>query len=235
MHPRGTRVARSGGTVKRAGPAAEDVFADYLAAVRAGDRRAAFHVIDEARDAGVELHVLHLEVFQPTLREVGRLWQENVLTVADEHLATAITQAAMARAFEQRFTWSDAGQHTLIAACADTERHEVGLRMICDLLELQGWETTFLGATVPIDSLVTMIERKRPDAVALSVALAPHIPRLRAVVDQIRALIDEPPLILVGGRPFLDDPSLATRIGADLTAADAVEAVTLLREHVGAS
>jgi MerR family transcriptional regulator, light-induced transcriptional regulator len=211
---------------------AGEVLAAYLAALREGDRRLAFLAIDRARAEGVDLATLYLEVFQPALREVGRLWQDNEISVADEHLATAITQAAMARAFERAFTWSDDGSHSLVAACADTERHEVGLRMICDLLEMQGWDTTYLGATVPVESLVTMIERRQPDAVALSVALTPHVPRLRLVVEEIRSLIEEPPIILVGGRPFLDDPSLATRIGADFTAPDAVQAVELLQQRV---
>lgn len=216
-----------------AGPVAVgDAFRDYLAAIRAGDRRAAFAAIDAAREAGVDLGSLYMEVFQPAMREIGRLWQENEISVADEHLATAITQAAMARAFEHAFSWGPGGGRSLLAACADLERHEVGLRMICDLLDLRGWDTTYLGATVPLDSLVAMVRRKRPDAVALSVAIAPHLPRLRLMIEAIRSLIPDPPLILVGGRPFLDDPTLATRVGADLTAPDALQAVELLEQRI---
>ena len=47
--------------------------------------------------------------------------------MADEHLATAITQAAMARLFEQEYTWTPDPRRTLIGACVDPERHEVGL------------------------------------------------------------------------------------------------------------
>jgi methanogenic corrinoid protein MtbC1 len=115
----------------------------------------------------------------------------------------------------------------------DVERHEVGLRMLCDLLDLEGWHTTYLGATVPIESLVAMVRRLRPDVVALSAALSPHLPRLRAMVEAIRdALGDARPLIIVGGRPFLDDPSLGQRLGADLSAQNATEAVRLLGERV---
>jgi MerR family transcriptional regulator, light-induced transcriptional regulator len=212
-----------------------EIFDAYLGALREGDRRRSFEVIDEAREAGLELGTLYLEVFQPALREIGQLWQDNVITVAEEHLATAITQAAMARAFERAFSWSGQPGHSLIAACADTERHEVGLRMICDLLEVRGWDTVYLGAAVPVDSLVAMVQRRRPDAVALSAAITPHLPRLGMMIEQIRMLIPDPPLILVGGRPFLEDPSLATRLGADLTASDAVEAVALLEQRVASA
>ena len=47
-----------------------------------------------------------------------------------------------------------------------------------------------------------------------------------------QALGKQRPLVIVGGRPFLDDPTLATRLGADFTATNAVEAVRLFSERV---
>lgn len=206
----------------------------YLRALRAGDRRGAFAVIDAARAAGLDLGAIYMHVFQPALREIGRLWQENEITVADEHLATAITQAAMARVYEQAVTWTRTQAHTIVAACVDTERHEVGLRMLCDLLECEGWDATYLGATVPTASLVAMVRARRPDVLALSAALPPHLPRLREAISAVReALGDDAPLILAGGRALGDDLALATRLGADLTAVDAADAVDLLRRRIG--
>ena len=213
-----------------------DAYEGYVRAIRSGDRRAAFRVIDDAHDAGLDVGCIYLDVFQPALREVGRLWQENEITVADEHLATAITQAAMVRLYERAYAWEADGGPTLVAACADVERHEVGLRMLCDLLELRGWRTRYLGAAVPVESLVAMVRTHPPDAVALSASIAPHLPRVRATIAAIRlALGDAAPPILVGGRAFLDDPALAERVGADLTAPDAVQAVALLERRVGAA
>src|SRR3978361_1343078 len=113
----------------------------YLAALRAGDRRRALQVVATARSAGIELRELYLEVFQPALREVGRLWQENQMTIAQEHLATAITQIAMAKLHSESIADAPRGSLTptltltVLAACADSELHAVGLRMVCDLLE----------------------------------------------------------------------------------------------------
>ncbi|HEX8318726.1 cobalamin B12-binding domain-containing protein [Longimicrobium sp.] len=205
----------------------------YLAAVLEGSRRTAFGVVDEAFRDGIGLRELYLGVFQPAMRDIGRLWQENRITVADEHLATAITQAAMARLYDELFRGGGAAGPLLIAACADTERHELGLRMICDVLEMEGWDTVFLGATVPIEDLVAMVRERRPHVVALSASISPHLPRVRATIDAIReAMPGAAPLIAVGGRAFADDPGLAERLGADLTAADAVQAARLLKERV---
>ena len=212
-----------------------EAYGAYLGAIRAGDRRAAFAAIDQAVEAGVPLRALYLEVFQPALREIGRLWQENRITVADEHLATAITQAAMARLYDRLFSAARSDGRLLVAACADLERHEVGLRMICDILEMDGWDTVFLGATVPVEDLVDMVRRRRPDVVALSASIAPHLSRVREAIRAIREEAPEPPpVIAVGGRPFLEDPELAVRLGADLTARDAAEAAERLKERFAA-
>ena len=206
---------------------------DFLDALRRGDRRDAFRAVDAALDAGTELRGIYLDVVQPAMREIGRLWQENELTVAEEHLATAIVQSAMSRTFERVFVWRDLRTPLLVAACADTERHQIGLRMLCDLLEMEGWATTYLGASVPIESLVDFVRKHQPAAVAISATIAPHIPRVRAAIAAIRAAnLPQQPVVAVGGRLFLSDPSLAIRLGADLTATDASDAVRALDEKV---
>ena len=204
----------------------------YLDALRTGDRRHALTVVEDARAAGLGLPALYLDVFQPALREIGRLWQENKITVAEEHLATAITQVAMGRLYTDFCMTTARNGYTLLAACAEQERHEVGLRMICDLLELEGWDATYLGASVPQDTLVAMVLRDRPDVLALSASLAPHLPQVRALIQAVCAATgDGVPYILVGGRPFLDDPSLAQRLGANAMARDPLDAVARLRER----
>lgn len=209
-----------------------DLYAAWLAALREGDRRAAQEVVRRAREEGLALTEIYLEIFQPALQEIGRLWQENEISVADEHLATAITQMAMAQFYDELFASPSAGGPTLIGACVDVERHEVGLRMLCDLLEVEGWDTTYLGAAVPIGGLVHMVRDRQPDVVALSAALMPHVSRVAQVVAALReGLGERTPTILVGGRAFVENPALASGVGADLTASTAAGAVNLLKER----
>ena len=209
-----------------------DWYQPYVVALRAGDRRRALAVVDEARAAKLDLATLYLEVFQPSLREMGRLWQENEITVADEHLATAITQIAMGRLYVEFCSSAKPNGRTLLAACGADERHELGLRMVCDLLELEGWDARFLGAAVPDDDLVAMVLEHRPDALALSASIAPHLPPLRATIQAVRAACGAAvPYIIVGGRPFLDDDTLMQRVGADAMGRDAAEAALRLRER----
>lgn len=210
----------------------DDVYDAYLDAVLSGDRRRAFQVVDDALEAGSSLHTLYLDVLQRAQRETGRLWQEDRITVAEEHLATAIAHAVLAHFFDRYIAGRPRGEHTLVAACPEGELHTVGLRMVTDLLENEGWDALYLGASVPSRDLADMVRERRPDVVALSASIDPHVARVEETIRAIRdAAGDRLPLILVGGRVFDTDPERAYRIGADLVAADAAKAVGALQRR----
>jgi methanogenic corrinoid protein MtbC1 len=208
----------------------EAVLSEYVAGLKAGDRRRAIGAIADAHAAGVDLRTLYLAVLQPALREVGRLWECGELTVAQEHLATAITQTVMSR-LAMDAPLPAAGGPTVLAACLDAERHAVGLRMLCDLLELEGWTAVYLGATVPARDLVQMIAERRPQALALSVSLPPHLLAVRQAISEVRSLGSPQPIVVVGGRA-VTGPEIAERLGADFTASDAGAAVEELKRRV---
>jgi len=207
------------------------VLSEYLDGLASGNARRAMAAVETARRDGLDLRTLYLHVLQPALHEVGRRWETGAMSVAEEHLATAVTQTVMSRLAGELFLQAPTGGPTLVAGCVDDERHDVGLRMLCDLLELEGWSTVYLGPTVPTRDLVRMVAARRPDALALSVSLAPHLLAVRDAIAQVRGLEPPRPVVMVGGRALASAPDLAARLGADLTASDAGEAVALLEER----
>jgi len=48
-------------------------------------------LFDEGLAAGVSVPELYLEVIRPAQYEIGRLWQANLVTVAEEHVATSVS------------------------------------------------------------------------------------------------------------------------------------------------
>lgn len=208
-----------------------DLARAYREAVLAGRRNDATTLISDAVQAGVPVREIYLEVFQPVQRELGTLWEQNRITVAQEHLATAITQLCMSQLYPQIFS-TDRNGLSMIATCVGGELHEIGVRMVADFFEMAGWDTRFYGANTPTDSILAAIHEVRPDTLAVSTSM-PY--NLTSVVDLISAVrsIDKPvPLILVGGRPFNIDPNLWRTVGADLYAADAEMAIRVAEREV---
>jgi methanogenic corrinoid protein MtbC1 len=68
----------------------------YLEALRKGDARAAYQVVDALVDAGTSFDELCEEVVRPALYEIGELWASGEITVADEHVASAISDTILA-------------------------------------------------------------------------------------------------------------------------------------------
>jgi signal transduction histidine kinase/CheY-like chemotaxis protein len=203
------------------------VAGEYLRLLLACQRHAAGRLILDAVDSGVAIRDVYLQVVQPCQRELGRLWQAGRITVALEHYCTAATQLIMSQLAPRLFSTERNGRRAVIA-CVAGEAHEVGPRMVADLLELSGWDTIYLGANVPVRGVVQALTEHRPDLLALSVTMAYHLP---AVVDLIAAVRAEPACagvrIMVGGRLFDVEPDLRQRVGADGHAADADEACRL--------
>ena len=108
----------------------------------------------DAVNSGVPVRDIYLQVFQPAQYEIGRLWQTNRISVAQEHYCTAATQLIMSQLYPLIFSSPRNGLR-MVAACVQGDSHELGLRMVSDFFELEGWDTLFLGASTPAGSTST--------------------------------------------------------------------------------
>jgi len=200
---------------------------EYLQALLRGDRRVAHQLILDAAHQGKAVRDLYLNVFQRTQYEIGRLWQVNEISVAQEHYCTAATQLIMAQLYPYIFGSEKKGG-TLVATCVSGDLHEIGARMLADFFEMEGWDTHFLGANVPTPSVVQILIERRATLLGISATITYH---LRAVEELIAAVRRAPACrevkIIVGGYPFKIAPELWRSVGADGFAEDASQAVAL--------
>lgn len=73
----------------------------FLAAIVSGQRQAALNIVQEAlRNSARHLHI-YVDVITQALRSVGSLWEQNKISVAQEHTATAIAQYVIAMIYPQ--------------------------------------------------------------------------------------------------------------------------------------
>lgn len=196
----------------------------FTAAILAGDHEAARRLLQAALRSGLG-HV-HERIVAPALEEVGRRWYENRITVADEHLASAVAQAAVASLYPL-IRWPAGGPRAVVG-CAEPERHTFGARMVADLLASDGWQTTFTSGG---SSLTRALEDAGPGAVrlvAVSITLGAHVPAARALIQRVRESAPGAK-ILVGGRAVAALPDAAKLLGADAIAASASQAVRVAR------
>ncbi len=199
----------------------------YLEALLRADRYGAMEMIQAEVEAHQNVREVYRHVFIPVQREVGRMWQLNQVSVGQEHFSTAVTQMVMSQLYPLVFSRQKNGR-VFVGACASGELHEVGMRIVTDFFEMAGWETYYLGANMNPVGLCNSLAARGAHVVGISSTLTVHIPRVREMIDAVRA---DPGLrhvkVLVGGYPFMVAPDLWRDLGADGCAADPDEVVAL--------
>ena len=210
----------------------QTLFARYLEAQLAGDRRAALRVVlEDGLAAGHSVSDLHTGVVQAAQAEIGRMWQDNRISIAQEHMATAISHVVASRLFEEAKPEARIGKRILVA-CVAGEYHEFPARLVADYLDLGGFDVLYLGANVPTDHLIAMVRDTMPDLVALSVTMSFNVPALRDALRRIRAAFPTLPL-LMGGHALAWEPGLADECGGATCDADPDSVVRAAREQLG--
>ena len=160
---------------------------------------------------GIPIETLYAAVIAPAMWRIGCLWEEGAITVADEHLATAITHRVMASAYGASFARAGSRSGRILLAAVEGQQHALGLRMAADVLELAGYEVIYLGADVPLDALLAAVGARRPDVVGLSATTAPAPSSLPTAISRLRQSFPETP-ILLGGQGVGEEPLLAGRV-----------------------
>jgi methanogenic corrinoid protein MtbC1 len=187
----------------------------YLDALRAADLAGAYKVASRALERGMSMAALYQRVIAPAMHQLGRLWEEGVITVADEHLATALTHRLLAvlRPPQLLELTPDArsDRPRAMLAAVQGEQHALGLRMAADLLEDGGYQVAYLGADVPTEALLQAVDSLSPDLLGLSATMPESTQRLEGVVEVVRS--EQPRLpLLFGGQgsrsPRLDEGTL---------------------------
>jgi len=195
-----------------------------------GDREKAWAVIAQAVTSGVPVRDIYLQVFQPVLRETGRLWQIGEAGIAQEHYVTSSILLFISRLHDQiHSAAAKTGRRgkTLVAGCVSDELHDVGIRIVADFFEMDGWDTYYIGGNIPAQSLLEAVRNRNADVVALSSTMAFHLPVVHYLVRSLRAdPTTKDVKIIVGGYPFNIVPDLWKQVGADAFAGNAEAAVT---------
>ena len=196
----------------------------YGQALSAGDADEARRVVDDAIDRGIGQASIYFGIFAPALADIGDAWISGELNIAAEHHATSITLREIGRVGEiGRSNRKRENGGTVIVAAVEGEMHWVGIRMISELFQMDGWNVADLGQDNPIDDLAKLVKQRQPDLVVLSLTRPDRIPVARKAARMLKEL-ENGPVVFVGGpeatlQTFNDD------IHADLVSANPLQAI----------
>ena len=148
-----------------------DNFADeFLANLLLGNRINCSIIARKYLEQNHTYPELYENVIRISLYEVGRLWETNQISVAAEHLATAITEGILSELYGQIISDMPVNRKVVVA-CVENEQHQVGAKMVADTFTMNGWKSFFLGAGIPSSDLIQFIHQTNPDLIAISLSV----------------------------------------------------------------
>ncbi len=207
--------------------------ADFETALLAGHQHEACAVMNRCIDTGRSLIDVERHIIQPALYHIGEGWQANQVSVATEHMATAIAQSVMTLGLLRCPPPPPISKRALLA-CVEGNWHTVGLRMVADALQLAGWDVQYLGANVPTSALTRHAAAWQADLVGLSVSFAHQLPVVKDVIARLGEQLGAArPVVIIGGLAINHFNRLADMVGADACGVDAPAAVIRANQLVG--
>jgi DNA-binding transcriptional MerR regulator/methylmalonyl-CoA mutase cobalamin-binding subunit len=141
------------------------------------------------------------QVVGPLLERIGHGWSQRSVSVAQEHMATAVIRRVLGwllRLYEARN-----GAPRLVVATPPHHTHELGALMAAASAAAEGWNVTYLGPDLPVADLVSAAGQSGARAVALSAVHQPEGGDLLGALRETRSRLPNDVALLVGGTDAL--------------------------------
>lgn len=197
----------------------------------AGNTKALADTIAVARQMHVTLENIWLGLLQPAARVLGDRWATDTCDFATVTLAMCQLHGLIRR-YSPLFTAEPTGvllTHRVLLTPAADEQHSFGAVMLSEFMRREGCEV-IMGPFDTPGGLKTAVRKSAFTFVAFSLSCEDKVGELARQIAVVRRASKNPAVaILVGGRVFNEHPELVSRVGADWTARDARETMTLMR------
>lgn len=177
-------------------------YSEYLNALLAGDLGRCAGIVDVLRSRGIPEGDIYVDLLQPSMYRIGELWAEEQISIAVEHEATAITKRLLANL--PKYGTQIPQDFTAVVACAPGDEHQLGAKMIRNLLEQNGYKVHYVGSGVPNKSLLQLMMEVQPHLLVLSITLRHN---MSALIDLLHAVSTIHPelSIVIGGQAIQGD------------------------------
>jgi len=150
----------------------------------------------------------------PLLREIGGRWHTGRLSIADEHMASAVIEAFVVGAI-QTMAVPDSAPRVFVGTLPGS-RHVIPVALVGAAAAAAGWRPVFLGGDLPAAEIARAAISGRALAVALSVVYTDDIGRTLSELRQLRERLPAPVAVVVGGRAVLPHTRALERAGIEV-------------------
>lgn len=182
---------------------------------------------------GIDVDALCFDLFSPTAKLLGSMWEEDLCTFNDVTVGLCRLQQLVYEFSDRIRPDSSGAGRTALFALTPGDQHSFGLVLVVEFFRRAGWRTVCAPDATAQD-LVDLVKADAFDLIGFSMSDEKWLEPLPGVIASLRSASRNPLVrVIVGGRVFTDRPERVAEVGADETAEDARQAVRSADRLVG--
>jgi len=209
------------------------------------EERLAGYIVDGSKD-GLEkdmqdalLKYTPLDIINGPLmkgmEEVGRLFNENQLIVAEVLQSAEVMKAAVTLLEPHLERAEEAVKGKILLATVKGDVHDIGKNLVEIILTNNGYKVINLGVKVGSEQLIAASRKEKPDAIGLSGLLVKSVQQMLLTAKDLRDENIDIPLLLGGAaltRKYTEEKIAPVYGGEVLYAKDAMDSLKLLSDVI---
>ncbi len=192
-----------------------------------GEKEKAQREAKKLIDEGKEPFSLIEEYIMPALQIVGDKYDKKIFFLPQLISSAEVAQSIFEIVKAHMKKVDTRKKATILMATVEGDLHDLGKKIVGLVCDSFGYKTIDLGKDVPVDTIISSIEKYKPDAVGLSALMTTTLKSMEKTVEEIKKKFPNV-FVIVGGA--MVTKRFAESIEADGYGKDAFSAVKLLEE-----
>lgn len=210
-----------------------ELIAQITQAVMDGDAGIASETTSAALKAGLDPLIILNGGLMAGADEVGKRFESGEFFLPELMLAGRALKAAMEvlnpSLAGKNLSSGGHGSGQVVIATVQTDIHDIGKNIVASMLTAAGYTVTDLGVDVPLKTIVDKAEEVGAQVIAISALLTTSMPYMKDLIGLLVGRgLRQKYIVLVGGASVTE--AWTRDIGADGTARNAAQAVTIVRK-----
>jgi len=202
---------------------------DVRKSVIEGDLNATQNQVNQAVAEKILPETILKEGLISAMTEVGRMFEEGEFYVPEMLISARAMKGGLAILRPLLASANIKAIGKVIIGTVQGDLHDIGKNLVGMMLEGAGFEVIDLGVDVSPEKYVAAVMEHHPDLVCCSALLTTTMPRMKDIVQALRAAsLRDTVKVMIGGAPVTEQ--FAKDAGADLYAPDAASAAQRARQ-----
>ncbi|HEX8184187.1 MAG TPA: cobalamin-dependent protein [Blastocatellia bacterium] len=185
-------------------------------------------LLEQYHRRGLSLAIIGEEIIRPAMHQIGEMWRAGKISVLVEHLATMATIRALAD-LHSKIEKKQNVDRVALVGCSEGELHQLASSLVRSLLEIEGWEVTYLGQHTPLFSYAEAAAMLKPALVCISITMADNLERAARDYEGLRRAASKQGAKIVIGGAALKDEKVRARFRGAIYAATLHDLLTVVK------